>query len=364
VTVAACGGNAGNASARGSTGGAANGSPRDAGNGASGSDATPTSPNCPVTGYPGDDSCLAPPAGGIQLHYGPASYSPDDVTPFLLEPGKEVTDCFHLVTENDSEIAFDRSHVRMRVAGVTPGAPNLLVFTTDGTAPPGLGTCGALSSNLVLGSYGATLDVPDRIAPENEGLAARLPARQPLVMRVHYENPTNQPMLREIWVNLDTLDAAAVKAGTGSLGLIGGISMQVAPHTTRPVTASAVAPQDMRLLGLTGYFHAHTKRLTAWKESSGTQTLLLEQYDVTENRPTYFDSFHDNPAPERALRRPGGFNGPLELASGDTIAWECEVDNDLDTTISFGNPVRTAEMCNLFGYFAPSDGTAWVTTGI
>jgi hypothetical protein len=183
-------------------------------------------------------------------------------------------------------------------------------------------------------------------------------------MQVHYRNDTDAPILREVWVNAVTVDPAAVKANVGSLGLIGGVGMQVAPHTTQVVTGSVAVPRDMRLLLLTGYFREHTKRLTAWRDSAGAQTLLLEQYDTMVSRPAYFDDAHENLPPDRTSKTPGGFNGPLELSLGDAITWECEVENDLDTNIGFGEAVHTAEMCNLFGTFAPGDGTAWFATSM
>ena len=39
--------------------------------------------------------------------------------------------------------------------------------------------------------------------------------------------------------------------------------------------------------------------------------------------------------------------------------WECEIVNKQNVTLTFGNEVYTKEMCNMFGMYAPSFGSAW-----
>ena len=43
------------------------------------------------------------------------------------------------------------------------------------------------------------------------------------------------------------------------------------------------------------------------------------------------------------------------------IDWECEVDNDSDKVLHFGNEVYGAEMCNMFGVYTPGAGTPWIS---
>ena len=48
------------------------------------------------------------------------------------------------------------------------------------------------------------------------------------------------------------------------------------------------------------------------------------------------------------------------MKPGDTIEWECEIQNDdVPQGITFQNAVFTGEMCNLFGEYAPSIGSPW-----
>src|SRR5262245_28589112 len=50
-----------------------------------------------VSGFPGDDLCIPPPAPGegIQLHVGPKSYDDmDEIAPYVIAPGDENVKCF------------------------------------------------------------------------------------------------------------------------------------------------------------------------------------------------------------------------------------------------------------------------------
>jgi len=50
------------------------------------------------------------------------------------------------------------------------------------------------------------------------------------------------------------------------------------------------------------------------------------------------------------------------MKPGERVEWECEVDNTTNAALRFENAVYTAEMCNLFGTYAPSMGDAWNCT--
>jgi hypothetical protein len=76
-------------------------------------------------------------------------------------------------------------------------------------------------------------------------------------------------------------------------------------------------------------------------------------------RPVYFDDTQENPTPDRGTGVSGAFSGRVTLDPDDQIEWECEVVNDSDASIAFGTALATHEMCNLFGFAAPGDGTVW-----
>ena len=63
---------------------------------------------------------------------------------------------------------------------------------------------------------------------------------------------------------------------------------------------------------------------------------------------------------DRVARKNGGRGGAIYLKPGDMVDWECEVFNgDKTRPLGFGNEVFNAEMCNMFGMYAPSLGGPW-----
>jgi hypothetical protein len=77
-----------------------------------------------------------------------------------------------------------------------------------------------------------------------------------------------------------------------------------------------------------------------------------------------FDSVQENAPWNAEMRQAGAFSGIVDLKAGDRIEWECEVLNDSMVTLRFADAVHTAEMCNMFGYYAPSMGRAWSASNL
>jgi hypothetical protein len=72
-----------------------------------------------------------------------------------------------------------------------------------------------------------------------------------------------------------------------------------------------------------------------------------------------YDSVHTNPKPGTTPNSDGAHTGLLTLQAGDTISWECDVDNTTDQPLRFADLAYTAEMCNVFGFFTPGTGNEW-----
>ena len=77
---------------------------------------------------------------------------------------------------------------------------------------------------------------------------------------------------------------------------------------------------------------------------------------------TTFDSVMKNPV--RPIR-PRGSAAPRAASSnmkpGDTIDWECEIQNDDQPQSDHVRRTRSTpgEMCNVFGLYGPTDGSPW-----
>lgn len=334
----------------------------------------------PNTKYLNDDLCLEPPDPdvGLQLHFGPTDYdNPDEVNKYVIPAGGEDVVCQFFTTPNTEDRHFIEYHARLR-----SGTHHMITYMTDEkdpVAPDGtLGECSlspgyrfVLGSQAALGPEGGKLDVPlpgkTATAPENEGLASILKAKTHGTVELHYVNTTSDPMLREAWINIIYADEADIKGIVDPIFFIGGLAMNVQPHTEEVVQAKGCGLDDparedqIRILGLTAHAHSHTKRMSAWiNRMSGERELIYESYTWSEPLNAQFDSVHtDYPEPGNGTVD-GAVTGLVTLQRGETIDWECDVvNNDLDIPLQFKNSAYEGEMCNLFGFVTPGLGAPW-----
>jgi hypothetical protein len=319
------------------------------------------------SGYAGDEYCIAPPeeGKGFQLHYGPKTYDQAEIDKFLIQPGEEFTDCVFVKTPNDTEVFINQYHARMR-----PGSHHMITFTKQSDVPDSDGPeeCNqGADSRFLVGAQEPVIDIlADQSAPEEAGYAMRLEANQQAAIQLHYVNTGTEPILREAWVNVLFADPSKVTTLVDPLFWIGGYLMNIPPHSKHTITAACTAPETategMHVLQVTGHYHAHTVRFSAWFKPAGSEerTLIYESYDFNDPGFAYFNSVDDNPEPKPETKNFGSMHdGPLYMKPGDTIEWECEVDNTSENTLVFDNGAYTAEMCNLFGTYAPSMGEPW-----
>jgi hypothetical protein len=312
------------------------------------------------SGWAGDSLCVTTPpaAEGFQLHYGPSDYDdPADVARFTLEPGGEINDELAMTTPNATEILYQEYHIRLR-----PGTHHMILWGDDGG-----GIVAGLGGRYIFGAQGALEnggreDRPNRdtLAPENEGVGYRLAANVPVRFNMHYVNATAEPILREGWVNIHYADPADVRELADPITFWGALGLNIPAHSTRTVGASCSTPASpVRVMSLSGHMHAHGTRFTAWHDTPAGSEVIYETYDWAEPAELKFDTVAQNPAPDPDLFRDGGHTGTLIASPGETFRYECEMVNDTDAALTFGNQTYTAEMCLLFGSYAPSNGGPW-----
>jgi hypothetical protein len=95
---------------------------------------------------------------------------------------------------------------------------------------------------------------------------------------------------------------------------------------------------------------------SAWKVTGGTTaTLVYESYDWAAPTVLRYDSAHQNPTANQATRTAGGSSGALTLQPGDSLRWECEVNNTSNTTLTFRNGLSAGEGCVMTGTLVPTD---------
>lgn len=320
--------------------------------GASGPGARTTT--CQPSGWDGDELCIEPPAAGegVQIHVGPAAYDDESVAPFVLEGGDENVLCYHLKAPNRESFYYFEQKNRMR-----PGSHHMILRVLDGDAPDGWGPCERTRQvGGIPGSQSSSRDFPGKdVAPENVGLGRTLPANAQLEVELHYVNTTTEPLLREAWVNLYEKPPEEVTGTIRGIFMVGGLGMNVAPKSRQVLDYGCDIGGASRIFELTGHFHAHTERFSAWRVRGGERTLVFESYNWAEPDVMTFDSLNQNPTPDRDAGRDGGPSGPLEVQAGDRFEWQCEVNNTLETPLRFANEAYTAEMCILMGGYVADE---------
>jgi len=305
------------------------------------------------SGFPGDDACLAPPdpSVGFQIHVGPSNY--DDaaqIEPFLMEPGGESSECFFKKTPNDKDISYMVYELSGR-----PGTHHIINTLLSEDLPEAFGSCRSFVNGMTnIGSLGGASKPhmpPMPIAPENESLGIPLGPHTQVQHDMHYFNLTEQPILREFWMNVYYVDEAEVKERPNGIRGMGGLEWNYSPiaagtHKVYPYECPIAGAG--RIIQLLGHTHAHGIRETAWiRRASGAQEKVFEQFDYLEPQIFMYDSLTQNPMFSDAA--PGAWTGMLEVADGDVLMWECEVNNDSTTALRYVNEVQTGEMCNIWG---------------
>jgi hypothetical protein len=220
------------------------------------------------------------------------------------------------------------------------------------------------------------MDFPEGglVAPEDRPLARPFFARTRLAFEMHYVNSTEEPILREAWVNLMNNEDAdpSERVILGAPFIIGAMNVPAMSretltyqttvpgfdHDQDPATPSV--SQEMRLVSLFGHRHAHTERFSIWlHRDGGPRELVYEDYDWSEAREFFYNTVIENPLPDSATGTAGATSGLLLLQTGDTLEWECEVNNDTNEPLIFGNGVYVAEMCNVFGTLTADGYPIW-----
>ncbi len=325
----------------------------------------------PNSGYPGDELCIeAPPEGkGFQMRYGPKNYDDQaEVANYLIGPGEETTDCLYMKTPNETGVFMNQYHARLR-----PGSHHMITYTMeeehpDSTAPE---DCGFGLWRFLVGSQEQTIDINNADqAPELEHAAMYIAPKLQAAVQVHFVNTsTSEGKLKEAWVNAVYTDESNVQVRIEPIFWLGGLRTVTRARSSNVVKGrcevgdtilaarnkSVAAPSDLRLLQLTGHYHAHTTKFEAWHvdAETGERKRVYASAGYQEPGFTYFNTVTKNPSPE-GNPFGGEYSGELYMTKGDAIEWECTVVNNDDWDLPFGNMVYKAEMCNMFGTYAPS----------
>ena len=300
------------------------------------------------SGFPGDAFCLPPPPPelGVQIHLGPSDYDdPAEVNGYLLAAGQELNVLGLADVPLEEDRYFELVQLRMR-----PGSHHLINRVIARYAPPGfiegMPCPGELRSDYFPGAQSLARDDPAHgiVAPENEGLGRVLPGNSSLCSNQHAYNFGDEPLLREVWINVYFVDPAKVTQQELRIVLNADVGVTL-PGERRLATASASIVGAGRILSLYGHRHASTDRFAVWHN----ERLIYDSRDWYESAVYEFNSVTTNPPVDANGTRDGAASGPLLVRDGDQLRIQCDLHNRTDKPLVFSNEVYSGEMCILFG---------------
>jgi hypothetical protein len=302
------------------------------------------------SGFPNDDACItAPPAGeGFQVHVGPDDYTNmTEVNKFVLPAGMELTECYTVALPNTEDVFYQTTLVSGR-----SGTHHVIANYAAAGTPTGEFTLGCPGGALGTLPGAPTAYVPRaRVAPEYADVGRRIPANSVGMFDMHYFNFTQEPLLREFWLNIYTMDEESVKREALQMRGYGGVTWSFSPiqpgtdmvyKYSHPITGNGF------IMALLGHYHAHGVRFTMSITRSGMTTKVYETFDY--NDPIIFNYNSITQNPPFADGQAGATSGILEVMNGDVLNWECHVINDGTVPLRYTNQVNTGEMCNAWGH--------------
>jgi hypothetical protein len=327
--------------------------------------------SCPVeTGYPGDDAapCAPKPDEGFQLRFGPADYTDQaEIDKHLIPAGAQEIECVYLALPNTEERFLGQLVGRIR-----PGVHHtqLRFMEREPTSSSESEFCLPIGGEYLHMGQTPDFEVPDLRVPnpspatksgglDFQGSAIKLEPGRVLALELHYINSQAEPVLREGWVNFYYQKPDDVAAVLNAIQLIG-VGIRVPPKSTGVVRRACAAPNPLTITHLQGHSHEGATRFTAWvrRAATGELSRVYESYDPVEPALLTYSPRMQNAEPDRARGRAGGTSGPIHLDAGDSLVWECEIENPGDTPIVDGGPNTNGDqMCYTFGNFIADDPT-------
>ncbi|HMJ11712.1 MAG TPA: hypothetical protein VK524_09890 [Polyangiaceae bacterium] len=281
-----------------------------------------------ATKFPGDDSCILPPAPEQGFQVG-------------VHPLKNA-EYWEKMWAGDFSF-YDDAAVTAPYE-VAPGGETVQNYDAV--------LAGAIEGRFFYPQH--SLELP----PEEEGIG--YPASSTgAFFNLHHFNATNQAVLRENWVNVWYIPGDQVTKE--ALYFVGQAPVNYPPGMVLDSHSSITATAETQVLSMVAHRHAWTTRLHAWvvRTGSTTQELVYDSYDWGD-MPTYsYNSSITNPPPGNGTD--GAASGPLVLHAGDVVHFNCHIDTTAaraaqlgvdapSAPLRFGNQAFVAEMCLLNGH--------------
>lgn len=250
---------------------------------------------------------------------------------FDVEPGGEVYKCQTFLNPFTSDVALLQTQSDM-----SPGSHHLAVFRVKENANGALEDCNGLEFHTTLHAA----QTPTARTSYPEGIGIFHPAGQGIRLNVHYLNLTDKTIEAKVQVALDAVGADVIANKASQIYMNDG-TFDIAPGLGTAGGTLAIAPEvgAVKLLSAQSHMHRHATHFVATAEDGST---LYET-----------DSWHEPPVKT--------FDPEVSLAEGSSITWRCDIKNETNTNLTFGESADTNEMCVFSAFYYPApDGMTLV----
>ncbi len=271
----------------------------------------------------GSDRTDTPPDQG----YAPAPADAQRVTlvmdEFELEPGGETYKCQNFKNPFARDVAILQSHTSM-----SSGSHHLLVFRIDQNANEPLEECSGLEFHQSL----HTAQTPSARVTYPPGVGASYVAADGIRLNAHYLNLSKQVIRPRIEVVLDAVNAGAVAQLAGPIYL-NDATIHVPPGEGTAGGSLSIPPEvrATKPLRVQSHMHRHPVHF---------------ELSVNDSRVYETSSWSEPPVKE--------YSPELQMDPGSALTWRCQIHNDTNETITFGESAATNEMCTTTGYYYPA----------
>jgi hypothetical protein len=306
----------------------------------------------PATPFEGNDRCLVPPdsKAGVQIHIGPRDYSDSaEVAEWVLEPGLEIYKCFSFRTPNTNDVFYESWEYSSR-----PGMHHSVLAMFDLELEQGLSEIcvhpGTLEPGQFIGMLPSVSGITasrTMVAQENRSVGMPVPTRAFAQAQLHVFNFTDRPLLPEVWLNLYYPQQMPTQEAR-PLRLIGGVDWVIQPSTEHMARFECPITSAGRLLSLMPHPLESTQRMDAWLRRTTGERLHLLQTALGSEPQTYdYDSLTTNPFFSDLPN--GAHSGIVALEAGDTLEWECHIQNEFPEPLTHIHDQKRGAICDLTG---------------
>ena len=280
---------------------------------------------------PPDFAPLSPPAQGIQLHLGPFEVSPSfERELFSYKP-----------LGNPEDIFISRLEVVMR-----PGSHHLLLLAfRDGMSadlfpvPHELRDIRASDGSYIIENIRMMLQHvpvagtqwPRMNVGFPPGTAFRMPADSGLDLNSHFINRTSEPLEGEVYVNLHTMEAAAVER-EAHIFAMSNFEIELPPGEVTTLHRDFLFPERRHVFQLVSHAHEHMTEFRI-EVIGGARDGELVYFALDWEHPPILE-----------------LDPPIVLEKGQGFSLEATYDNWTDRELNFGL-LSEDEMMILYGYY-------------